>query len=245
MDEDQLRFEKLLEFGKRLRNRYLHTLSAYKLFDEFNKLSAENIVGKKRAQANVNIFNKYGYFILTSKESLRCFFLIELAKFFDKDLRKQNLSIENVINYSDKKIESFSVEQFHQYHKDRKIIPELFEKFKALTKKDLNKINKRLNNNQEVIKRLKDYRDQYLAHDDIKKKDIPINKKNVNTLMNIVKDTIELIHHKLDFSSNSYSNYKEEPIKDINRLVKDLKEHEKLRIIRLEEKYGIKRKYKK
>jgi|GEM_PF-758554 len=240
MEKDNIRFQKLFGFGERFRNRYLHTLSAYKLFDEFNKLSTENIVGRKKANENIKIFNKYSYFILTSKESLRCFFLIELAKFFDEGSRKQNLSVKYALNYANLKIDSFSIEQFYRYHKDRKIIPELFERYKPLSKKDLEKINKRIDYNKATIKRLKDYRDQYLAHDDIKKKDVPINKKDVNTLMNIVKDTIELIYHKLEFASNSYKNYEEEPVQDINRLINDLRVYEKLRLAKLEKEYRVK-----
>ncbi|MFA6273651.1 MAG: hypothetical protein WC662_00640 [Candidatus Paceibacterota bacterium] len=240
MNQDQQRFDKLLSFNKRIKTRYLHVLAAQKIFNEFNKLSTESIVGKAGAKNNVNIFNKYKYFILISKESLRCFFLIELAKFFDEDKREQNLSIRKILNFAHAKVESFSVDQFQIHHKDRKIIPELFANFKALTKKDLDKIDKRLKDNKEKIKKIKDYRDQYLAHDDIKKDNILIEKRDANTLMEIIEDTIELLFHKLDFSSTSYDNYKKEPVKDINRLIKDLKNHEKLRILTFERKYGVK-----
>lgn len=240
MTSDQVRFKKLFEFGKQLRNRHLHAIAARKVFDEFNKLSATNIVGKKNAEANVKIFNFYKYFFLTSKEAVRCFFMIELAKFFDEDARKQTLSIQNIIHYAEKRIESFSVDEFHKYHNERYIIPELFEKFKALTKSDLNKIKKRLKRNKNRIENLKKYRDKFLAHDDIKKKDILIHRKDIDVLLKIIKDTIALIYTKLEFSVNSYQNYEEEPVREINRLMKALKEHEDQRLADIEKKYGVK-----
>jgi len=239
MTQDQIRFKNLLEFGKKLRNRYLHAVASRKLFDEFNKLSAINIVGKKKANANVKIFNFYKYFFLTSKEALRCYFLIELAKFFDEDKRKQSLTIEYVISYAEKRVESFSIDEFHKYHNDLDILPELFKDFKVLKNNDLYKIKKRLNKNNDVIKRLKKYRDRFLAHDDIKKKDILINKEDINILLKITKDVINLIHRKLEFSTIIYKNYEEEPVYEINRLIQALKEYEVQRIVNIEKKYGI------
>ena len=240
MTQDQARFKRLFEFGKQLRNRYLHVIAARKVFDEFNKLSATNIVGMKNAEANVKIFNFYKYFFLTSKEAVRCFFMIELAKFFDEDSRKQALSIQNIIHYAEKRIDSFSVGEFHKYNNEKHVVPELFERFKALTNKDLDRIKKRLNRNKTRIENLKKYRDKFLAHDDIKKKDVLIQRRDINILLKIVKDTIALIYTKLEFSVNSYQNYEEEPVREINRLMTALKKHEDQRLADIEKRYGVK-----
>jgi len=238
---DDKRFEKLLNYGIRLRNRYLRFLSAYKLYDEFNKLSAPNKVGKKKAGANVNIFNKYKYFIMSSKEALRCFFLIELAKFFDEDkIRKQSLSVQEIVDFALVDINSFSIKEFKKYHKDRVVIPEFFEALVPLSKKDLIKIKNRIKRNSDIIDRVKEYRDKHLAHDDIKKRDVFINKKDIDILAKIVKDVIALLYKKLDFSSNIYDNYEKEPVKNINNLINDLKEQEKIRLLKVEKKYGFK-----
>lgn len=240
MTADQTRFKKLFRYAELLRGRYLHTLAAYKLFSEFNKLTAPNVVGKRKAESNVKVFNRYKYFILTSKEALRCFSLIELAKFFDEDDRKQTLSIQNIIHYAEKRIESFSKDEFNKYHEDRIILPEIFKNYKTLSQEDLNKIKRRISHNKNRIKYLKNYRDKFLAHDDIKKKEILINKKDVQVLMNIVRNTVDLLYRRLDFASNSYKNYEEEPVQNINRLIENLKEHEIRRISDLEDKLGIK-----
>ena len=240
MTTDQIRYKKLFEFGKKLRSRYLLTLASRKLFDEFNKLSAIKIAGKKNAENNVKIFNSYRYFFLTSKEALRCYFLIELAKFFDEDKRRQSLSIQNTLHYAEEKLESFSTNEFHKYHGDRKILPELFKNFTPLSNKDIDKLKNRLKKNKDTILRLKTYRDTVLAHDDIKKKDILLSAKDINVLLKIVKDTVDMFYQKLDFSVNSYKNYEDDPISEINNLLKALKEHEVQRISDINKKYGIK-----
>ena len=239
MNQDQIRFKKLHEYSNQLRNRYLLVLSSNKIFNELNKMSAINIVGKKKAESNVKVFNQYRYYFLTSKEAVRCFLLIELAKFFDEDKRKQTLSIQNVIHFAEKRIESFSTDEFKKFHNDRKIIPELFESFKPLSQTDLNRIKRRLIRNSDSIARLKKYRDKFLAHDDTKKKIILINKKDINILFKIIKDTIALFYNRLDFSSNSYMNYEEEPLREINHLLKALSEHEEQRIAIIKEKYRV------
>lgn len=237
MNNDQVRFKKLHEYSNQLSNRYLLVLSSNKILNELNKMSVINIVGRKKAESNVKVFNQYRYYFLTSKEAVRCFLLIELAKFFDEDKRKQALSIQNVIHFAEKRIESFSTEEFIKFHKDRKIIPELFERFKPLSQTDLNIIKKRLIKNSDSIDRLKKYRDKFLAHDDTKKKIIIINKKDINILFKIIKNAIALFYNRLDFSSNSYMNYEEEPIKEINHLFNALNEHEEQRIAMIKEKY--------
>jgi hypothetical protein len=82
MNHDQVRFKKLHEYSNQLRNRFLLVLSSNKIFNELNKMSAINIVGRKKAESNVKVFNQYRYYFLTSKEAVRCFLLIELAKYF-------------------------------------------------------------------------------------------------------------------------------------------------------------------
>lgn len=240
MTYDQIRFKKLFEFGTKLRSRYLLTIAARKLFDEFNKFHVINIVGKKKAEANVKILNFYKYFLMTSKEALRCYFLIELAKFFDEDNREQTLCIQNVIAYAEKRLDSFSESEFHKYHNDRHIIPEIFQSFKALSKKDLDNIKRRIKRNHVVIEKLKAYRDKYLAHDDVKKKDILINGRDLNVLLKIARDTIDLLYKKLEFATNSYKNYEDEPVQEINRLIGVLREHEAHRMAEIEKRYGVK-----
>ncbi len=229
-------FETLFDYAKKLRSRYLNTLSSFRIFERFNKLSAPNIVGKRKAEKNVKIFNVFKYFFLTTKEASRCYFFIELAKFFDTS--KKSLTINKVINYAEKNITKFTKQDFLDYHNGRQILPELFTQYKQLSLSDLKKVKKRLNRNKEVIKKLKVYRDKYLAHDDIKKIKIGINVKEIKVLLNIVKSVIELLYNKLDFSVNSYINFEQEPIKDLDLVMKNLIKFEEQRLKEIRTKYG-------
>ena len=180
----------------------------------------------------------YKYFFLITHEASRCFFFIELAKFFDNDKRGQSLTIKTIMEYAQKNIKSFSTKEFKIYHKERSILPELFKTYKPLMLSDIKKIERRLIRNEKIIKDLKTYRDEYLAHDDLEKTEVHINAREIKILFKIIRDTIELLYHKLEFGSNAYENYDKEPVADINRVVKDLHEHEKERIRKIKEKYN-------
>lgn len=230
-------FEILLDYAKKLRSRYLNTLSSFKIFERFNKLSAPNIVGKKKAEKNVKIFNIFKYFFMTTKEASRCYFFIELAKFFDTS--KKSLTINRVIDYAEKNISKLTKQAFLDYHNGRQILPELFAQYKQLSLSDLRKIKKRLDRNKVIIKKLKIYRDKYLAHDDINKIKIGISVKEIKVLLDIVKSVIGLLYSKLDFSVNSYVNFEKEPIKDLDSVMENLIKFEENRLKEIREKYKI------
>jgi hypothetical protein len=175
------------------------------------------------------VLNSYIYFFTTTKEATRCYFLIELAKFFDTP-RSENKtrSIHWVLDYAEKNIHRLTKKDFLAYHDERQIIPEIFASYKQLEIKDLEKLQKRLARNKDVINRLKTYRDKYLAHDDIKKIAVKLSVREMDTLLHIVRDVIKLFYYKLDFAINSYKNFEEVPIKEIDRLIKSLTEHKKL-----------------
>lgn len=230
-------FETLFDYAKKLRSRYLNTLSSFKIFERFNKLSAPNIVGKKKAEKNVKIFNIFKYFFMTTKEASRCYFFIELAKFFDTS--KKSLTINKVIDYAEKNISKFTKQDFLDYHNGRQILPELFVQYKQLSLSDLRKIKKRLDRNKVIIKKLKIYRDKYLAHDDINKIKIGISVKEIKVLLDIVKSVVGLLYSKLDFSVNSYINFEKEPIKDLDSVMENLIKFEENRLKEIREKYKV------
>lgn len=188
-------------------------------------------------QLQIKIFNIFKYFFLTTKEASRCYFFIELAKFFDTS--KKSLTINKVINYGEKNIAKFTKQDFLDYHNGRQILPELFAQYKQLSLSDLKKIKKGLNRNKAIIKKLKIYRDKYLAHDDINKVKIGINAKEIKVLLNIVKSVIGLLYNKLDFSVNSYINFEQEPIRDLDSVMDNLIKFEENRLKEIKEKYKI------
>lgn len=168
---------------------------------------------------------------------MRCYFFIEIAKFFDTS--KKSLTINKIIDYTEKNISKLTKQDFLDYHNDRQISPELFAQYKPLSLSDLRKIKKRLGRNKAVIKKLKIYRDKYLAHDDINKIKTGISAKEIKALLDIVKSVIELLYNKLDFSVNSYINFAKEPIKDLDSVIENLIKFEENRLKEIREKYNL------
>lgn len=210
-------------------------MAASKIFDQFNELLVPNKVGKRKAENNVKVFTRFRYFFLTTKEAARCYFLIELAKFFDT--HKKSLTVHKVIQYAEKNISRLTKQDFLAYHKDRQILSELLAQYKELSLSDLEKIKKRLNRNKTKIDKLITYRNKYLAHDDIKKIKVRITVGETRVLLNIVKSTIGLLYNKLDFSVNSYINFEKQPMEELDKLVENLIEHERHRLEEINKKY--------
>ena len=231
-------FTKLYDFSKKLRSRYLNTLASYKTFERLQQLSAVNVVGKKKANANVQVLNSYKYFFLTSKEAIRCYLLIEMAKFFDLNLSGQSLTIHTALGCAEKNIKSYAPEVFNEFHKQKN--RDVLEGYQPFSLTDLQRLKKRIKSNKARIEKLKTYRDKFLAHDDIKKIHINITGNDVRILMKIIKDSVELLYNKLDYSGTIYQNYEEEPVNEVDRIFSSLHEHEKHRIAEINKKYGIK-----
>lgn len=239
MYSHQQNFNKALGWANDLRSRYLHTLAAFRIYERFRKLGAPNVVGKRKAGANVKTFGQHVYFFSPLQEAARYYFFIELAKFFDENKRDQSLTIEIVLNFVEKNISSFSKDVFKQHHPERTFIPELLDGYVEFTHADIQKIRNRLKRNKKLIGDLKTYRDQFLAHDDIKKDDIKITGLQIRTLLRIVQNAIDLFYLRLDFSSNIYSNYDKEPVCAVDNVVNALQEHEQECMRKIKEKYKL------
>ena len=213
---NQENFAKAFKWMQELRNRYLHTIAAFTIYEEFQKIAAPNVGGKKRAEKNVHTFSRHLYFFAPLKESARCYFFIELVKFFDKNKRGQSLTIETLFDLVENHFSSFSKEEFLKYHMGRYFIPELFESYKEFSRKDINNFKERLKRNKKIIDDLKTYRDKFLVHADINKNEVKITAGQIKILLKIVKNAVDIFYRKLDFASNAYSNYDEEPAKAVN-----------------------------
>ena len=239
MSSHQQNFAKAIDWTEKLRGRYLHTLATFRIFERFQKLSAINIVGKKRAEANAKLFSNHVYFFMPVKESVRIYFFIELAKFFDKNRRKQSLTIGHLLDFVDKNFTSFSKDEFQKYHSNRYFLPDLFQYYRPLTHRDIKKIRDRLHRNKSVVKNLNTYRDKFLAHDDLNKVQIHITSGQIKVLLRIIKDTVDLFYRTLVFTSNMYDNYDKEPVRAVDRVIKSLQEHETEQMRKIMEEYKL------
>ena len=239
MNSHQENFAKAMKWTEELRGRYLHTLAVFRIFERFRKLSAPNVVGKRKAKENVHTFSQHLYFFTPLQEAARCYFFIELAKFFDVNKKKQSLTIEMLLDLVDNHFSSFSKEKFLAHHQNRDFIPELFASYEPFSRSDIRKIRKRLARNKKVITDLKTYRDKFLVHADLKKEEIKITAVQIKVLLKIVKDTVDLYYRRLDFASNDYRNYDEEPVFAVDNVMQRLQEHEKERLRKIYKEYGV------
>lgn len=237
--QEQEHFKELFERAKKLRSRYLQTLATFRIYDRFKKLSAPNIVGKRRAEANAKVFADYVYFFSPVQEATRCYFFIELSKFFDKNKRRQSLTIDYVLDYALENLASFSKAEFEKYHSERNIIPELLQGYKPFVKRDVQRLKRRIKKHGDFIENLNTYRNKFLAHDDLEKVEVKITIAQIRTILNIIKDTIDLLYYKLEFASNSYMNFDKEPVRAVDRVVRNLQEYEKERLKEIKKKYGL------
>ncbi len=240
MHSHQHNFKEVFDWTKSLQTRYLHTLAAFRIYEQLRKIAAPNVVGKRKAEANVKTYGQHLYFFTSIQEAARVYFFIEIAKFFDEGNRKQSLTIGLLLDFAQENLSSFSEKEFFKYQQGRDFIPELMSGYKELTLEDLKKIRRRLKNNQKVIKNLKIYRDKFLAHDDLKKGEVKITGLQIRTLLKIIQDTIDLFILKLDFASTMYSNYDKEPAFAVDRVIRALQEHEKERMEKIKTQYGLK-----
>lgn len=237
--ENDTHFDTLFERVGQLRSRYLRLLSTFTIYDQFKRMSAPNLVGKRKAENAVKIMSSYRYFFVPIQEATRVHFFIELAKFFDADKRKQSLTLPSILDYSLKHLSHLTVKDFLEFQENRPFIPDILNGYKPLNKKDVLRFKRRLHRNKSVVSKLKTYRDKDLVHDDLKKEHVPITAGEVKILLKIIQDVIELFYRKLDFASNSYKNFNEEPKDAVNRVIEALQEHERERIRKIYKKYGI------
>jgi len=230
-------FKTLFEYLKNLRSRYFHALSAFYVYEGLLELSALNISGQKGAEQNIKTMNRFKNFFIMSKEALRIYFLLELAKLFDES--KQSLHINKIVNFSGSNIKALSKNDFLEFHQGRTFIDELFKQYKAVDKNDLKEIKTKTKKHEVIIKKLDDYRNQYLAHEDKQKKKVNINSGEIQELFKLIAEILNLFSSRLDFSTTAYSHVEKECKDDTKRVVEYLNRFEPYRLKEIEKKYSL------
>lgn len=227
-------FKTLFSYLKKLQSRYFHTLCAFQVYEAIEELQTPNITGEE-AYENVKAMNRFKNFFLSSKEALRVYFLLELAKLFDES--QESLHISKIVNYAASNIRKLSKKDFLKFHKGRTFLEELFVTYKEIDREDLKEIKFKLDKHARILKKLDTYRNQYLAHDDRKKKKVKITSGEIIKLFKLVEDIFGLFSSRLDFSTTSYSHIKECK-EDTKRVIDYLKRFESYRLKEIEAKYA-------
>jgi len=229
------RFQKLVDYLKQIQSRYFHALSAFYVYEGLRELADKNIVGKQEAEDNTRIINRFKNFFLPARESLRVYFLLELAKLYD--VSDKSLHINKIINYAQIEIHDLTVKSFEEYNQGRELLQELVSNYKGLRQSDIDEIKLILEGNQSLIVKLKKYRDQYLAHDDLKKKEIKITQEEILKLFRAFADIINRISSNLNHESWIWSMVEESCKRDTKLVIDYLQRFEPYRLQEIEKKY--------
>lgn len=210
-------FSVFVKYLKKLKERYFFTLSAFFVYEGLRELSADNIVGEKEADRNVKTMNRFNEFFGSSKEALRVYFLLELAKLFDSS--NQALHVDKIVNFAQSNIKKFSVSDFVEFNQDNKFIKELVANYNGISNKDLQRLRLLISSQKDTIDNLKIYRDKYLAHDDLVKVNVDnLNPEKIKNLFSIIEEILNLFSSKLDDSITKYDHI-ENICKDKTKMV--------------------------
>ncbi len=211
------KFIKFQEYLKRLNSICLRALCAFAIFDKIEELKTPNIVGKKEALKNVEAMNSFNNYFLMTTHALKFYFLIELARLLDN--AKQSLHIEKLINFASSNKKYLNVDEFKANNQNRPFLKDLTDRYKGIEEQDIKKINELLISTKSIRKKIQDYRDQYLAHEDLNKSDIKINRDEIIEIFALVKTILNIFSYKTDFSVTSFKLAEKDCKKDIERIL--------------------------
>lgn len=228
-------FKTIMSYIEKMKSHYFFALSAFHVYETLNELLAPNTVGQETAEKNVVVINNYKNFFLPSKEALRVYFFLELAKLFDTV--DDSLHITKLVNYTQSNLSKLKVEDFAKHDQNRELFDNLVKSYRCISWDDLKEVKAEIDKNKEIIEKLKTYRDQYLAHDDRIKDEVSITGEEVFTLFSVLKKILNLFSSKLDSSTTIYQNAEEYTKIDTKRVIDHLKRFEPYRLKEIKEHY--------
>lgn len=211
-------FKTLMSYIKELKSRYFRALSAFYAYEGMRENLATNLLGETEAQANAEAMGRYKDFFVPAQEALRVYFFIELAKLFDASA--ESLHINKIVNFTASNIERLDVGAFREYNngQSRSFLEELAKGYKGVAHTDLQEIRDSLNAHRESLEKLKTYRDEWLAHDDLKKSELPnITGEEIRALFDVLAKILNSLTGKLNSESSMW-----------DHIERDIKHHTKL-----------------
>lgn len=212
-----------------LLNRYLQARAALQIFETLRKLKSPNHAGKKKVARNVAVFTDYKYFFNPAEEMARFYTLIELSKFFDRDVRA--LSVPKVLKAVRKDLARYNPENYFAYRESRgdATADHLKSFYRPPTRRDLANINKSIRPIKSVVKKLTRYRNQALAHDAMNKDPIDIKAFEVHRVFRALEKVIDKLAARVLWSTTLRDAYLRDSKNDTKRVLYDLLELRNLR----------------
>ncbi len=190
---------------KRLKNLYQRALWSYYCYEWLQEIKAPNIIWMQTAKRNIKTWHRFNNFFSITSEASRTFFFLELAKIFDT--QDQAIKLAKIINIA---------------KNNRRRL--LNKDWKWLEKWDLNKIENLIKKNETIIQKLKDYRDQYICHDDTNKIKISINWNEIEKLLKIVAEIFNIFSLKIYASITAFDSWKNNFKNEVKNIFNNLNE---------------------
>lgn len=228
-------FNTTISYIEKMKSRYFFALSTFYVYEALREILAPNIVGQEVAEKNVEVFKKFNEFFDPSKEALRIYFFLELAKLFD--VSDQSLHITKIINYTQSNIAKLTANDFVEYNQNREFINSLIENYRGVKHDDLMVIKSEIEKNKDIIEKVRTYRDQYLAHDDIKKVEVNITGEEIRILFSVLEKILNMFSSKLISTMSIYDHVERDAKDQTMRIIDHLKRFESYRLKEIDEKY--------
>lgn len=222
-------FPRIMKYLESIKSRYFRAFSAFHVFETLEEALAINVVGEEKAEQNLKVINMFSGFFQISKEALRVYFFLELAKLFDSS--KQSLQINKIIDTTNSNISKLTVNDFVDYNKDRKLLKELTEVYKGISHENLREIKDILDKEQPIIDKLIVYRKKWLAHDDVNKPEVPIiTRVELKSLFDSFGKVINIYGSNMNHESTIWYPTKDKSKYDTQHVLNHLYRFEKYRI---------------
>ncbi|KKP93280.1 MAG: hypothetical protein UR98_C0007G0012 [Parcubacteria group bacterium GW2011_GWA1_36_12] len=227
-------FKNLMEYVKAMHRRYFHALSAFYVYEGLNEVIASNVIGQSLAEKNVKVISDFRNFFMPAKEALRVYFFLELAKMFDSS--DQSLHINKILNITESNLKNLTVDAFKEYNENRVFTEELTAGYRGMDYGDVLLLKKMVDENKDILDKLNDYRDKWLAHDDIKKPEVPaITGEEVKKLFAVLEKILNSITGKLNSESWAYSMVEDESKYQTKLVIDHLRRFEPYRLKEIKE----------
>ncbi|MFH0776370.1 MAG: hypothetical protein V1936_02035 [Patescibacteria group bacterium] len=208
------KFSVLQNFLNQLHDRLFFAYSCFEIWESFKEMLAPNKIGKDEAVKNLKTINRFNYFFLPTQEAHRKIFSLELSKFFDLD--RNSLSIVKILDFTQQNLKQLTIKEFKEFNQGREHLENLAKNYEGIQSKDLEECEKILFENGlntkekdrekriekgSLIWKLKKFRNQYLAHDQIKKEKIPLSVYDINNLFRLSGKILNLLSYKSNHNS--------------------------------------------
>jgi len=217
--------------------RYFRAYSAFCVFDTLKYLKSPPHAGKNKVHTNVKTLVAFNEFFRLSEDALNVYFILETAKLFDLD--KRSLSIPNLIEKIEKNLPHLNFENYKTFRLDQngELSDHFFENFKPINKKDIQAAKRSLKRIEKLIKKVIDHRNESLAHDDLKKKHVPITRVEFVRLFKTTEKVLNLISTRLLFSSHLYDRVKPDTSRSTRSMLDALTLGQKEKLKRVTKSY--------